>query len=435
VNIKIAFGQAMRSGKLKRTERDKLLSGMTDAVAALVLRNNYLQTLAISLSALRRFEDFPFQIRLIQNLEAAGLLNRKVESLPDDIALAERQTHDQPLTRAEIGVLLAYAKITLFDALLAGTLPDNEAMRAELFDYFPEEMRKPRKREIETHRLRREIIATGLANAMINRGGPTFLARIADRTGADANGIGRAFCVVCDAFGVKELCMEIDALDTRIAGAAQLKLYLAVRELLLSRTVWFLRNTHLTGDLPALAATYGKAVAAVDRGLTSNLPEAATADIAAATLAHISSGVPAELAGRLARLSALAAATDIHLIAEKTGTTTPRATQAWFAVGEHFRIALIEQLAGRLATSDYFDGLALDRALQRLAEAQRAIAIEVLTEADGHTGAFAHWLTKRGASIERIVARVRQMTEGEGLTISRVTVAANLLAELALDRK
>jgi len=332
-------------------------------------------------------------------------------------------------------VLLAYTKITLFDELLAGSLPDDKAMRAELFGYFPEAMQKPWKREIETHRLRREIAATVLANAMINRAGPTMLARIADRTGADAQGIARAFFIVRDAFGIEELCGEIDALDAKMAGAAQLRLYLAVQDLILSRTVWFLRNARLKDDLPALVATYAKAVGAVDKNLASNLPEAASADIAAATLAHLASGVPSELAGRVARLSALAAATDIHVVAEKTGASVPRATQAWFAVGEHFRIALIEQVAGRLATSDYFDGLALDRALQRLSEAQRAIAIEVLTEAAGHPGAFAHWMEKRGASVERIVARVRQLTEGEGLSISRVTVAANLLAELALEHK
>jgi glutamate dehydrogenase len=435
VNIKIAFGQAMRAGKLKRAERDRLLSAMTDSVAALVLRNNYLQTLAISVSALRRFEDFPFQVRLIQNLEARGILNRRVETLPDDAALAERQTRDQPLTRAEIGVLLAYAKITLYDELLAGTLPDDKAMRPELFGYFPEAMQKPWKREIETHRLHREIIATGLANAIINRGGPTFLARVADRTGADASAVARAFCIVRAAFDIEDLHAGIDRLDARIGGLAQLRLYLAVQELILSRTVWFLRNVRIGDDLAALAATYAKAVAAIDKGMAANLPEALSADIAAATLAHLSSGVPAELAGRLARLPALAAATDIHLIAEKTGAPKARATEAWFAVGEHFRIALIEQVAGKLATSDYFDGLALDRALQRLSEAQRAIAVEVLSGAGAHGGAFTHWMEKRGASVERIVARVRQMTEGEGLTISRVTVAANLLAELALELK
>ncbi len=217
-----------------------------------MLRNNYLQTLAISVAALRRFEDFPFQVRLMQNLEAQGLLNRKVESLPDDTTLAERQTRDQPLTRPEIGVLLAYAKITLFDELLTRTLPDDKAMRPELFGYFPDEMRAPWKREIEGHRLRREIIATALANAMINRGGPTFLARIADRTGADADGIARAFCVVRDAFGIEEICAAIDRLDARIAGTVQLKLYLDVQELILSRTIWFLRNARLTDDLPAL---------------------------------------------------------------------------------------------------------------------------------------------------------------------------------------
>ena len=433
VNIKIAFGTAMRAGKLDRQERNRQLAAMTDDVAALVLRNNYLQTLAISLAAARGFEDFSFQQRLIQTLETAGLLNRKVEALPDDLAMAERQAAGRPLTRAEIGVLLAHAKISLYDELVAGDGPDDPAIGAELFRYFPAAMHKPWRREIEKHPLRREIIATVVANAMINRGGPTFMTRVADRSGGTPSDIARAFFLVREAFRIEELCAEIDALDTRVPGGTQLGLYLAIEELVLSRTLWFLRNLPLAGDLRPAIAVHAKAVTAIEKIIPSGLPEALAADLDAAARASVAAGVPEAIAVRLAALPILADATDIHLVAEKAGTKLARAASVYFAVGEHFRIARIENAARRLPITDYYDGLALDRALQRLAEAHRAIAAEALAENAGHAAPFARWLDARQSVVERIVARVGQITEGDELNVSRVAVAANLLAELAKE--
>src|SRR6185295_17969498 len=134
VNIKIALRSAPRK------QRDKLLKAMTGEVAALVLRNNYLQPLAVSLAERRGFEDFPFQVRMIQTLEARGVLNRVVEPLPDDAGLSERQKTGKPLTRADIGVLLAYGKIALSDDLLATDETEDAAFQAELGGYFPAKM-------------------------------------------------------------------------------------------------------------------------------------------------------------------------------------------------------------------------------------------------------------------------------------------------------
>jgi glutamate dehydrogenase len=238
---------------------------------------------------------------------------------------------------------------------------------------------------------------------------------------------------VREAFQIEELCAEVDALDTRISGAIQTGLYLAIEALVLSRTLWFLRNVLLTGDLRPTIAVYAKAVSAIEKIIPAGLPNAVAADLNAAAGAFVAAGVPEAVAARIAALPALADATEIHLVAEKAGTKLARAAVAYFAVGEHFRIAHIETAARRLPVTDYYDGLALDRALQRLSEARRAIAARALAENASHAVPFAKWLDARHAAIERIVARVRQITEGDELTVSRVAVAANLLAELAKE--
>jgi glutamate dehydrogenase len=161
---------------------------MTEDVAALVLRNNYLQTLALSLSTRRGLEFLGFQQRLMQTLERRGLLDRAVEFLPDDTEIAERRRRSQPLTRPELAVLLAYAKLSLYDELLESNVPDDPYLGRELTRYFPRAILERFPDAPERHRLRREIIATQLANSIINRGGPSFAVQIEDQTGRRSPG-------------------------------------------------------------------------------------------------------------------------------------------------------------------------------------------------------------------------------------------------------
>ncbi len=171
VNIKIALNAPLRAGTLKIEARNALLAEMTDEVARLVLRNNYQQTLALSLAQRRGLEDLGFQQRLMQTLEKHGQLDRGVEFLPDEMAIAERRKRNEALTRPELAVLLAYAKLTLYNELLDCTVPDDPYLGRELNRYFPKEMTERFPDALQQHRLRREIIATQLTNSMINRGG------------------------------------------------------------------------------------------------------------------------------------------------------------------------------------------------------------------------------------------------------------------------
>ena len=214
-----------------------------------MLRNNYLQTLALSLAERRGMEDFGFLQRLIQTLEARGLLDRTVEQLADDMQLAERRRRQQPFTRPELAVLLAYAKLSLYEDLVESAVPDDRYLGRELARYFPEPIGAQFPDALEHHRLRREIIATQLANSMINRGGPSLIVRIADQTGAAPAAIASAFAAVRDSYGLTALNTAIDELDNRIPGKAQLALYAAVQDLLLDRIVWFLRNVDLARGL------------------------------------------------------------------------------------------------------------------------------------------------------------------------------------------
>src|SRR5262249_12774093 len=294
------------------------------------------------------------------------LLDRAVEFLPTDMEIVERRRRAQPLTRPELAVLLAYAKLALHEDLLHSDVPDDPYLARELSRYFPQTIWTHFPDAFERHRLRRDIISTQLANSMINRGGPTLVVRIADQTGASVDRIAGAFAAVRDSFDLTALNTAIQELDGMISGAAQLTLSVAVQNLLLDRIVWFLRNVDLGQGLAAVVSHYQSGIASVADALDQLVPEGATQARAARTAKLAEEGVPDELARRLADLPALAAAADAVLIADRTGKPVAEAARTYFAAVAYFQLDRLVGATGDIKVTDYFDRLALDRALDAI---------------------------------------------------------------------
>ncbi|NKB52755.1 MAG: NAD-glutamate dehydrogenase [Rhizobiaceae bacterium] len=433
VNIKIALAAAMKSGRLTRPKRNKLLESMTETVSQLVLRNNYLQTLSISLSERRDMEDFANQQRLMHSLEARNLLDRHVEDLPDDASLVERQAANTPLTRAEIGVLLAYAKIVALDDLVAGKVPDDPYLQEMLVDYFPPKMQKTYAKEIESHRLRREIIGTVLANSMINRGGPTFISRVSDHTGAKLDTIARAYVVVRDAFRLPKINSEIDALDNKISGEAQLELYAILQERVISQTIWFVRYGNFRKGLEAESVRYRKAVDALLPKLDRIVPDFLADRIKADTKRFEAAGVPSKLALTMARMPIAGLIPDILFASTVSQKSLDLAATAFFDITERFRIDRMVLAAREIETADYYDGLALDRALQSLHRARRDIVEKILKAQGGKSKGKHIWIEQHADAVESTREQIVNIVDQDHATVSRLTVAANVLADLARE--
>jgi len=429
VNIKIALKQPCDAGALTSEGRNELLAEMTEDVARLVLRNNYQQTLSLSVAQRRGLQDFGFQQRLIQVLEARGLLDRVVEVLPDDMEIEERRRRSQPFTRPELAVLMAYAKLALKDELLRSRVPDDPYLSQELVRYFPAIVSERYPAALEQHRLRREIIATQLANSMINRGGPALIMRIADQTGATADGIAASFTAVRESFSLIALNGEIDGLDNKVRGDLQLDLYVAVRTLLLDRMVWFLRNVDLTKGLAAVIDHYRDGIAALAAVLDDVLPASLCEAIETRCAELVAAGVPEPLAHRISSLPALTSAPDVVLVAERTGRLVADVAATFFAAANYFRLDQIARAARQIVTVDYFDRLALDRSLDLIGDAERRLTAAMI--ADGQVGdeAVAAWVGQRAAEVERIRAGVQEIANS-GLTLSKLSVAASLLGDM-----
>ncbi|CAK9042076.1 NAD-specific glutamate dehydrogenase (NAD-GDH) (NAD(+)-dependent glutamate dehydrogenase) [Durusdinium trenchii] len=217
VNIKILLSSAIEQAELKAEDRNDLLASMTDDVAAHVLKHNYEQTRAVSQMEFSAPADLDVYARFMSTLEHLGRLDRDIEYLPDAEKIMTLRQQNAGLTRPELSVLLAYAKLWLFDELVASTAPDDPLFEGELFSYFPSALHgftKP----VVSHPLRREIIATRLSNEIVDTCGVGFAQRVAETTGVEFATIALAYEAVRKIYNLGSFASGIDALDNKADG-------------------------------------------------------------------------------------------------------------------------------------------------------------------------------------------------------------------------
>ena len=431
VNIKIALKGAMEAGRLSRPDRNVLLAKMTGEVSELVLANNYEQTLALSLEQRRGPDALALQARFMAVLEDAGELNRTVETLPTEAAIADLRGSGRGLTRPEIGVLLAYAKIVLFDQLVAGKLPDDPYLEDRLTDYFPSAMRKDFSRDIEGHRLHREIVATVLANEIVNRTGPTFVTVMREASGASPSEIVRAFIAAKDGFDVRALYQKVDSLDGQLPGETQNALYAEIGEFLVRTTHWYVRNERFTDGLTKVVVDGRAALETLTGQLLDLSSDAARGEAEARRQGWIDKGVPDDLAHAIALLPLLALVPDIASVSRETSTPLDKTIGTYFGITNLFGIGRLEAALFGLNTPDYYETLALERAGNQIASARRRLTTTALREHSDAAEPAQAWAESREGAVTRIGRQIADLAGAGETSVPRLTVAAGLLSDLA----
>ena len=210
VNIKIPLNREMREGRLTLAKRNSLLSRMTDEVAELVLEDNRLQSLALSIAESGGAYSVPGHVRTIELLEGAGRLDRKVEGLASSEELLRRVQEGRGMMRPELAVVLSMSKIVLQDAAEPLRLADDKLLEPQLFEAFPKPMRKAHADAIRTHRLRHEILGTKAANRFVNRLGPSMALELTEEEGASLGQVVASFLVVERLLDLDHLWEQID---------------------------------------------------------------------------------------------------------------------------------------------------------------------------------------------------------------------------------
>ena len=437
VNLKILLSGPYRRGEMDSQKRDALMANMTDEVADLVLADNYNQTLALSVAEASASHDIDADARFIRDLERRGRLDRAVEYLPSDADIQKLENDGKGLTRPDLAVLIAYAKLDLDAEILASKLPDDGAFEAVLAGYFPAQAAAQFAGELKTHRLKREIVSTTLANRLVNLAGPVFVSRMKEMSGASGAEVARAFVVAEGAFGLEALKARIDALDGTIAAGAQIQLYTEIADILRRLGLWFLNHASAKDELAATIALYRAGVEGL-RGCYRTVISPEQAEHAQGRIARFAKdGAPADVARDIGLLPLLGVAPEIAQLARSTKHSLESVAVIYFGVGMLIGLDRLRLLAARIAPGEHWDRLAIRRLVDDLFSAQRALSRNLLGElpadasSDAARRAVESWAQAHHEALDRTRDFLAQLETSGDLSIAKLTLANSQVHKLA----
>jgi glutamate dehydrogenase len=432
VNIKILLGLAISDGELTEKQRNALLVTMTDDVAELVLRDNYFQTQALSVTGRIASQLLDAQQRFIEYLEKEGRLNRALEYLPDDEEFAARRVNGRGLTSPEHAVVLAYSKIWLYEELLASVLPDDPWVGTALSRYFPAPLRERYAAHMARHPLKREIIVSHVTNSMINRVGSTFVHRISETTGSRPDEIVRAYLLNREIFGFVPLWQQIEALDNKVDDAVQSAMLIDTGRLIDRGTMWFLRSRRLGDDMAATIAHFSPRIEALASRLPQLLDAAERSRVDAEIARYEAQAVPRDLAARVATFDTLYAALDIIEVAEATQRPVELVADVYFDLATRLGLAWLRDRIAALPGDQHWQMLARGAMQDDLSGLQRTIAAEVVGGADAGTSALliGAWQDRNRRGIERAVQLLGELRMAAQPDAAMLSVALRELRNL-----
>ncbi|MCC9620989.1 NAD-glutamate dehydrogenase [Thalassospira sp. MA62] len=427
VNIKILLGEVVSRGDMTEKQRNQLLVDMTDEVGELVLRDNYLQSQAISNVFAANGDALDAQVRLIRMLEREGRLNREIEYLPDDEELTRRENAHEGLTRPEVSVLMPYAKLWLYDEVLKSDLPDDPILVEELVRYFPTPLRTKYADAISNHRLKREIIATVAINSLVNRVGGTFVHDMMEVSGLSAVDVSRGYLIARSVFGLRDIWAGIEALDNDVNAKVQIGMFRDVNRMVADVTQWFLRNCEDL-NVGEKIELYRPAVTKVIDAFDDLVPEDAAFRTSLEQKAEslISQGVPEDLARRVAAMAQMVAVCDVVRIAEATKRDVLEVAATYFAVGARFQLGLMRAAAESIEADTHWQKLARSAVIDDLFGHQRELTRAVLAEGKkGHAGPelVAAWVESHQRGCARCDDLISELRSAGQIDLSMITVA------------
>ncbi len=441
VNIKILLDRAVRDGEITQDDRNDLLQQMTDEVAALVLRHNYAQNMALATSRAQGPQMLHVHARYLRQLERDNRVRRGRDAVPGDKEIAERRSAGKGLTNPELALLLAHTKIAAAEEVLASGLAEDPYLHRELTDYFPAPLRATQPQRMGTHPLRHEIITTSVVNEMVDTSGITFAFRLNEETGSSVPDITRTWVVAREVFGMREFWHQVTKLDGTVDIATQIALLLEGRKLTERACRWLLYNRRPPVDITAAVEHFSSGVLAVRSGLPKLLigRDAETFDQRRDSFAG--RGVPPVLAETVAGMVPSYAAFDIVETAGVTSRGVEETAEVYFDLAERLQIARLRDRINSLPRDDRWSSMARAALRDDLYGAHAAMTRDVLSVGGLGTPEerLAAWIERNDAAVGRATRTLGEIWESERFTFTTLSVALRtvraLVASSSLPRQ
>ncbi len=413
VNIKIALGRDVASGALGFDDRNRLLAEMTDAVAGLVLEDNRLQTQALSIAERGGARAVSALVRTIQTLEASGRLDRAVEGLPSDDQLGIRAQGGQGLMRPELAVLLAYAKLALQDAIEHSLDPDDTVLEPTLIAAFPPQMAARHRDAILAHRLRGPIVATKLANRIVNRLGITPPFAIAEQEGTSLGHVANAYAGVSALFDLPALWAAIEGDDA--PAQAKLTLLVAAASAASQHLSDMVRITGPNDQPAAMVARLAGGLRRLDAALDGTVSREAMARIDTFTTQLGETGGSSAVIRAIVRLGAMDGAIGLAALAAESGLDEVKLAEAYVRLGDALSIDWAKSAAITLDPTDPWERLLVAGVARDLEQLRLDLLGRIATK-EQPLAAVEHWLVEHAPRVEQLRARAARARAGGVVT-------------------
>ncbi|MEQ3694045.1 MAG: NAD-glutamate dehydrogenase [Thalassolituus sp.] len=434
VNIKIMLNDVMDNGDLTRKQRNETFMAQTDAVGQLVLTNNYCQTQAIALAYRDCKERLEEYTRLMRDYEQQGKLNRALEFLPNEETLQDRRNDNLGLTRPELAVLISYTKADLKELLNHESITSDPYISDIAETAFPEALVHDFEEPLKRHRLRKEIIATQLANDMVNYMGITFVNRLKDSTGSSVADIARAYMTARDTFSLEERWCQISELDYKVETSVQEQMMAELMRLVRRATRWFLRNRRVNVDIEQEVAKFRNAVQYIAQNLGTTLKGGELDRWTKVYEERKAAGVPDDLAAYTAGSAELYSSLGIIEASAESECDVERVTKAYFGVGEHLSLNWFLQHVNALPASNHWEAMARESFRDDLDWQQRSLTVGILK---GHPDdidlevAITHWEEEQVVLVTRWKRMLDELKATDNMNFPMIAVALRELLDLA----
>ena len=430
VNIKILLNQVIRAGKLTEANRNKLLAEMTDEVAELVLRNNYLQTQTISMMETLTGARLGAKQHFISVLESEGILDRDLEKLPHDDELTRRRGLNLGMTRPELSVLLSYSKIMLYRQLLESDVPEDPWLSKELQRYFPKPLQDKYAAYMDGHRLKREIIATQVTNSLVNRMGASFALRMHEDTGASAAEVARAYTIAREIFRARDYWGRIEALDNKASCKSQINAILAMWNLLRQATRWILNQPGHKLDIRASIERWAPGLEILEKKISQKLNAAEKEQVQSIAEPLIADGMPKVLANQAASLHLFYPALDVVETAARRKADVASVATVFFGLGDSLCLKWLRESVEKLAVEGQWHAHARGNLRDELYSQHRRLAGRVLETFPDEKDPVKSWMEANGKAVERVTLMLNDMQALPAMDYATVSVAVRSLEAL-----
>ncbi len=433
VNIKILLNKVLSSGDMTDKQRTELLENMTDEVSKLVLYENKCQTRALNLMAAQSYRSIELHARYLNELERLGKIDRDIEFLPEQKVLMDRKLAGKGLTTPGMAVLFCYSKILLKEAILSTDVPEDAYLNKYLVDSFPVPLRSKYKEQMQSHPLKREIIATAISNIIVNEMGFTFVFRLQDETGAPISAIVRAYMITRGILNMEEIWEQINALESKVSASEQIDIMLLYVRLMRRLTRWFLRNQRTHLDITETVDMFAPGIHQLKASIPSILGDKQRDIYQEVFDSYHTMGIKKSLCHELTITRGLFSALDIIELAQILDVEISKTAEVYYHLGEYLDLTWMRTKVIIHPTENHWESLSREALRDDLDWQQRQLTkgiIQLDNKHKNYVSSIAVWTEKQLPLIERWRKILNNLRASSSLNYTMFFVATRELLDL-----